>query len=466
MRFLFLLLFLFTYSFLESNAEMAMNISHSVFVRSLNSAMVEFYYSYPESSYSLQNIEGKIARGNISFYIKIEHLGEVINELKWSAPFEKSFTETEVQEFYGLKNFELITGKYKVTFEAKDVYNDDNYFKKNFYIEVEKFIDSNLFIGGIQMANNIILKREDDNSNNYPILFFKNGYYVYPNPLMEISNNNPTLYLYSEIYNAKTLSPEGIDIKYTILDAKNKIELEHKKKRTVLADAFVETISIPLDAFASGVYYAEIKIFNNQGTDSSSKKIKFFLINNNIEITDKIIYTEDEMFEMSEFATYTEKKANDEFEKFSIVASNLEKKSWERLSDLKAKQRFLYRFWYIRNSEQKSTFNKELQTFRERLKYVTTYYSFGGKQNGWQTDRGKIYIKFGEPDQIDRNSATPSKRAYDVWYYTGIEGGGEFYFIDMHGMGIYNLVHSTAFGYIKNDNWYEIVTGQTNYNKY
>jgi len=39
-----------------------------------------------------------------------------------------------------------------------------------------------------------------------------------------------------------------------------------------------------------------------------------------------------------------------------------------------------------------------LAEFRERMKYVNTYYSYAGEfDNGWKSDRGKIYLRFGEP---------------------------------------------------------------------
>ncbi|MBR3090727.1 MAG: GWxTD domain-containing protein [Bacteroidetes bacterium] len=461
---LFLFLVVLLVIAVPCNAEMMMNVGHEVFVRDTNKAVVEFYYSYPETAYSLQNIEGKIGRGNIQFDVAIEQGNNVVEQLNWQAPFEKYFSDNDpLKDFYGIQRCELKPGKYKVKFSARDLNNNDNYYSSTFKLNVGSFNKDHIFIGGMQMANNIVFQSENA---QHPGIFSKNGYYVYPNPAMEISSEYPTLYLYSEIYNAKKFSPKGIEIVYSIFDARNRLELDYKKTRNVLNDAFVETISIPLDVVESGVYFAEIKVYNSDKTDSASKKLKFFLVNNNVELSKKTIYTEDEMFEMSEFATYTEERANDEFEKFSIVASNLELKSWKRLTDLKAKQRFLYRFWFVRNTDQKSGYNKELQTFRDRVKYVNTYFSWGGKQNGWKTDRGKVYIKFGEPDQMDKNSATPSKHAYDVWYYTGIDGGGEFYFIDMHGMGVYNLIHSTAFGYIHNDNWYEMVTGVTDTEKY
>ncbi len=472
------------------HAEMLVNYDYTVFPRDSNTFLLEFYYFYPETEYTMQMSNSKGYYGNINFKIMIRALdildtlstsNDFYKEVLWRAPIEKKIAGEDLQDFYGLQKIYLHAGKYTVLFEGQDEFDTSNKFNKKFDLIIEPNTTNGLSISGLQIANNIIskFKISPDIISEFPDIFYKNQFYVYPNPLREISSDYPTLHLYSEINNIKVAAPNGIKIKYIIYDATNRPVLNYEREKPATADAIVETISVPLDTYQSGVYYAEINISPNNKLSGSgisstvdttletiSRKTKFFLINRNIELKGKTMYTDDEMFERSEFATYSENRANSEFEKFNIIATSQERKSWDKLTDLKAKQRFLYRFWFMRNPDQSSEFNIELQKFRQRIEHVNTYYSYGGKTNGWKTDRGKVYVRYGEPDQIDKNSSTPDKKAYDAWYYTGIDGGGEFYFIDKLGMGDYVLVHSTAFGYIQNFNWYEIVTGTTNTNKY
>ena len=74
-------------------------------------------------------------------------------------------------------------------------------------------------------------------------------------------------------------------------------------------------------------------------------------------------------------------------------------------------------------------------------------------KKGWKTDRGMIYIKNGEPDEIERHPYQMDKKAYEIWYYYSIEGGVQYIFVDIRGMGELQLVHSTARNEIHDDDW-------------
>ncbi len=444
----------------NTNAELKIHYDFATFHRDNEKKLIEFYYTYPDNSYTAKLDADGMYVGNIKFKLSISKGSQPIDEIVWEAPYKlENKNGNKPQDFYGIQKIYLEAGQYHAKFEAVDVYNAKNQHDSEFDIFVNSIDSNKLYVSDLQIANNIIPKTSNE---TYPELFYKNQYYVYPNPIREISNERPTLHLYCEIYNAKRILSSEIDIKYVIYDAINNPVLEYEKTKKIVADAIVETISIPLDIYSSGVYYVEINISSKDKKHNISKKNKFFLINTNVEIEKKSYYTEDEAFEMSEFATYGEEKADREFEMFTLVANKSELQSWKKLTDLKAKQRFLYIFWFTRNPDQTSPFNPELFEFRRRIDYVKTYFSYGTEANGWKSDRGKIYVKFGEPDQREQHFATPDTKAYEEWYYSsGVGGGGEFYFVDTFGMGNYILVHSTAYGYARNDNWYNIVTNRT-----
>jgi hypothetical protein len=47
-----------------------------------------------------------------------------------------------------------------------------------------------------------------------------------------------------------------------------------------------------------------------------------------------------------------------------------------------------------------------------------------------------------------------SARPYEIWFYAEIQGGATFNFVDMKDINNHILVHSTAIGELRNDNWY------------
>ena len=42
---------------------------------------------------------------------------------------------------------------------------------------------------------------------------------------------------------------------------------------------------------------------------------------------------------------------------------------------------------------------------------------------GWKTDRGRIFILYGEPSEIERFPNQMDTKPYEIWHYNDIEGG-------------------------------------------
>ena len=61
---------------------------------------------------------------------------------------------------------------------------------------------------------------------------------------------------------------------------------------------------------------------------------------------------------------------------------------------------------------------------------------------GHDVDRGRIYIKYGEPDEVERNIISVEiSRPYEFWQYYN---GYQFIFIDIRGTNEYTLVWTNA----------------------
>jgi GWxTD domain-containing protein len=93
---------------------------------------------------------------------------------------------------------------------------------------------------------------------------------------------------------------------------------------------------------------------------------------------------------------------------------------------------FLERFWQTHDYE----------TIAARFEYANEHYRFGDTP-GYKTDRGRIYVKYGEPDEIDRPLALQhqEQRPYEHWQYLN---GESFIFVDTRGINEYLLVWTNA----------------------
>jgi len=75
-----------------------------------------------------------------------------------------------------------------------------------------------------------------------------------------------------------------------------------------------------------------------------------------------------------------------------------------------------------------------------------------------KSDRGRIFIIYGEPSEIERYPNQVDTKPYEIWYYNELEGGVVFVFGDLTGFSDYTLLHSTLRGELRDDNWLRRIT--------
>jgi GWxTD domain-containing protein len=86
-------------------------------------------------------------------------------------------------------------------------------------------------------------------------------------------------------------------------------------------------------------------------------------------------------------------------------------------NDINAAQ-FFYNFWYNRNS---SAPEKEWKVYADKLNYVSKKYGRNGMP-GFETDRGKLYLMFGEPNITEKRDNEQGSLPYEVWFYYETKG--------------------------------------------
>jgi GWxTD domain-containing protein len=103
---------------------------------------------------------------------------------------------------------------------------------------------------------------------------------------------------------------------------------------------------------------------------------------------------------------------------------------------LEIKQSFFKRFWKERDPDVTTAVNELKNEYFRRVNYANRKYS-AFSQDGWKTDRGRILIKFGFPDDIERHPFELGGKPYIVWRYYSLRK--TFLFEDHTGFGDYRL---------------------------
>ena len=95
------------------------------------------------------------------------------------------------------------------------------------------------------------------------------------------------------------------------------------------------------------------------------------------------------------------------------------------------KMAYLAKFWGVRNLKE---FSRRMETAAGRFREP--------KVAGYNTDRGRIYVKYGEPDAVEQKVIETETRPREYWRHYA--SGYAFVFIDIRGDGNYRLAWTNA----------------------
>ena len=111
---------------------------------------------------------------------------------------------------------------------------------------------------------------------------------------------------------------------------------------------------------------------------------------------------------------------------------------WLRSADgeLERARRF-HTFWKKRDPTPLSDRNERMEEYYFRIAHANRQY--GNFSKGWQTDRGQVFVLYGEPDYIERSTyAFGTSKPYEIWTYNSF--GRRFIFVDRTGVGDFEIL--------------------------
>jgi len=137
------------------------------------------------------------------------------------------------------------------------------------------------------------------------------------------------------------------------------------------------------------------------------------------------------------------------------IISKDELDAWPKLRTNEERERFIEEFWRRRDPDPDTEENEYREAYYERIAYVNEHFSSGIP--GYKTDRGRVYLKYGKPDEVDSHPAggayerdpsegggSTSTYPFERWFYRNIPGrsGAQIEFVDPTGTGEYRLARN------------------------
>ncbi|GMU86137.1 MAG: hypothetical protein AMXMBFR48_13790 [Ignavibacteriales bacterium] len=446
---LLLLIFLCTVPLSAQSGTFRIDFDYARFYYSDSAGYLEIYYSFMQAGLTREVQDTSVV---IRGFLDVKITGvtdkefEFVKEYQFRNAYAKEDSASISGSLMGVMGYVLPFGEYKLTLGARDATNPE--FKASF--EYGVFIHplpENLFtISDIQLASNI--KRGEDETS----LFYKNTYEVTPNPTLLFGESLPVLYYYTEFYNVnKNVQSEVLKIEQNIINSKDQFVYRKSKYTRRSNPSIVEAGAINIFKLPSGAYTLVLSIADTISNNKALVQKRFFVYNPTVIDTSSQQNT-DLDFYSSEFSGMSDEEVEMSFKYVRYICTKDELSRWQSLTTVDAKKNYLYNFWKSRDNITETPENEYKREYYKRLNYSNDHFKSFQKR-GWETDRGRIHMSYGEPSEIERYPNQVDTKPYEVWTYHNIEGGVIFVFGDLTGYADYTLLHSTHRGELRDENW-------------
>jgi GWxTD domain-containing protein len=108
----------------------------------------------------------------------------------------------------------------------------------------------------------------------------------------------------------------------------------------------------------------------------------------------------------------------------AYIITAQERATFQSLTNNRAREAFIIDFWERRDPTPGTPVNEAKEELYRRIAYSNERFPEAGRA-GWRSDRGRLYITYGPPDEIEKHPAAPAGSVSEAWLYRHLEGIGD-----------------------------------------
>lgn len=426
---------------------------YSTFNTPKNEPYLETYLNIHSSSiHYLKNESGKF-QARIQVKINLEQDDKLIFSDAYVVKSQEiESLEKSTFDIIDLQRISVKNGAYKISITLLDLGDTA---KINHQLEelVNINFNDSINFSSIELLENFEISKEENK-------FTKNGYLLVPYVNNFFPENLKTLKYYSEIYH---LDKDDVMQDYLLYSFVERYENSEKIpglisfKKIKSRPVHVVLQEFPIENLESGNYNLVLELRDKTNTILSTKKI--FFQRKNLEADGKSKKFENLSIKNTFADTIQEKNINEFLRCLYPISSQDEDKYEKDLVnelDLERKKQFFYYFWQKRNSIEPASAWEE---YSKQVEIVNRTYNTAGKK-GYRTDRGRVYLKYGPPSNINSNKLDHLVLPYEIWHYTQVRGLTRkrfVFFNEEQFSDDYRLLHSDVYGENYEPGWSNII---------
>ena len=365
--------------------------------------------------------------------------------------------------FIDQQRFSLPTGEYQMEISITDMNSGDALPTESITVKVD-------FPDGAPAVSDVLLFDSYAKADQQSACT-KSGYDFLPRVYPFYGVSDEKLNFYVELYNSDKLYDEGkFLINYYIETVESSSQMRNYSfnKRDDVSKVNVLLNTIDIKDLPSGNYYLVIEMRDRSNTlicsnscffQKSNPSVNFdFEDLGGVSIANTFVSQITEIDTLRRFIRYLDPICTELERDYStsVVTGD----------DVTTMQQFLYNFWIKRSPmNPKQGFDDYLAAVkRVNMSFGTTSFP------GYRSDRGYVFLKYGQPDKIMEVPDEPAARPYQIWHYYQVANQRDKKFVFMapdRSTNDYQLIHSNMVGEINNPRWpmeiYQSVYGQGYY---
>jgi GWxTD domain-containing protein len=408
-------------------------------------------------STSLQFISGSFkykgdGNGNLNAQVEITQIFSqddkiiIADKYALDSPLMKDST---VDDFYDVQRYALEPGFYNYELIIKDLLSGEEV-KGEQMIEVSPIDKASIAISDIEFIEDAY-KTEDQNN------FTKSGFFILPYLTNYFPPEITKIAFYTEVYNTEEVI--GSDEKFLITcdvsdyETGNTVDGIFKFQRMSTGKVSPAIMFVPIENLRSGDYNLNVNIIDKNNDTLITKEV-FFQRRNDIQAEE---YTSIEDLEID--PTFRQSVPWDSIPYYlgslMPISERYEYETIRKMlkgTDTTFMEKYFYAYWIEKNVNNPY---KEWLGYKLQVKYTEEIFGTQIK-HGWETDRGRIHLKYGSPNQIVDRPNEPSAYPYQIWHYYRIGQRSNVRFVFYNPDLIsndYPMLHSDMQGELQNFRW-------------
>lgn len=404
---------------------------------------IEIYFQFAASSVKYKGVEGGL-QGDLAIQLDVtDGIKTVTSDAyRLQSPLMK---DSIVEDFFDLKRFALTPGKYILNIELSDINTENSPLKASVPVQIDDLSNA-ISISDIEVAE--FAFKGDENS-----VFFKSGINIIPRLSTFYPTELSVIPVYLEIYNTNQLEDTVCGLKQSLVNMETGAEVPEFTvfSRHTTSSVLPILRKVDINTLPTGKYALNYTLLSRSLSELSTQQYVFER-SNDLDIPWTV---ENMVIDPAFQASITDDSVAYYLESLIPIAKPAEIKniiSVLKLKDREQERRHIQAFWL--KTAPNSAYDSWLK-YKEQVQLVERLYS-NNFQEGFETDRGRVYLQYGAPTNIVQRETSPTEYPYEIWQYNKIGKFSNkrfvFYNPDLVN-NAYRLLHSDMIGELKNPSW-------------